>query len=102
MRQFLVERTMLAAAGCAGGYCLRTHSHARAGSRRAAEHSAIGTSVTVDWTVFGMAAAVATLTGLGFGLAPALAGIAHIARRESEVFGTEGRHTLRRHGGAAC
>ena len=70
VRQFLVESMVLAAAGCAAGILLgRVLMRALV----AAAPSSVPRldTVSLDWTVFGAAAAIATVTGLGFGLAPA-------------------------------
>ncbi len=70
MRQFLAESMMLAGAGCAVGIvCGRILMRALVAA--APQSVPRLDTVNVDWTVFGVAAAVATLTGLGFGLAPA-------------------------------
>lgn len=69
-RQFLTESLMLAAAGCTAGIAVGLGlmrvlvAMAPAGTPRLGE-------VAMDWRVFGVAAAVATLTGLVFGMVPA-------------------------------
>ena len=70
LRQFLVESMVLAAAGCAAGILLgRVLMRALVA---AAPHNIPRLdTVSLDWTVFGAAAAIATVTGLAFGLAPA-------------------------------
>ena len=70
MRQFLTESMLIAAAGCAAGIALGL------GLMRilvAAAPRSIPRldTVTLDWQVFALAAAISTVTGLAFGLAPA-------------------------------
>jgi putative ABC transport system permease protein len=70
VRQFLVESMVLAAAGCAGGMLLG-RILMRALVAAAPQSVPRLDTVSLDWTVFGAAALIAMLTGLGFGLAPA-------------------------------
>jgi len=70
VRQFLAESMLLAAAGCAAGILLgrilmRLLISAAPPSIPQIE------SVTMDWRVFAVCTAIATLTGLAFGIAPA-------------------------------
>ena len=75
MRQLVTESLLLAAAGCLAGIVLGRIlmavlvAMAPAGTPRI--HSASLHRVTMDWQVFGISAAIATLTGLIFGMAPA-------------------------------
>ena len=70
VRQFLAESMLLAAAGCAAGILLgRILMHALVAA--APQNIPRLDTVSLDWTVFGAAAAIAAATGLGFGLAPA-------------------------------
>jgi ABC-type antimicrobial peptide transport system permease subunit len=69
-RQFLAESMLLAAAGCAAGILLG-RILMRALVAAAPQSIPRLDTVSLDWTVFGAAAATATLTGLAFGLAPA-------------------------------
>jgi putative ABC transport system permease protein len=70
VRQFLVESMVLAAAGCAAGILL---GRVLMRGLVAAAPSSVPRldTVSLDWMVFGAAAAIATVTGLAFGLAPA-------------------------------
>ena len=70
VRQFLAESMLLAAAGCAAGILLG-RILMRALVAAAPQNIPRLDTVSLDWTVFGAAAAIATATGLGFGLAPA-------------------------------
>lgn len=70
VRQFLVESLLVAAAGCAAGIALgvvlmRLLVHA------APRNIPRLDSVAMDWRVFGVATAIATLTGIVFGMIPA-------------------------------
>jgi putative ABC transport system permease protein len=69
-RQFLAESMLLAAAGCAAGILLG-RILMRALVAAAPQSIPRLDTVSLDWTVFGAAAATAALTGLAFGLAPA-------------------------------
>jgi putative ABC transport system permease protein len=70
IRQFLAESMMLAAAGCVAGIvCGRVLMRILVAA--APQSVPRLDTVSLDWTVFGVAAAVATLIGLAFGLAPA-------------------------------
>ncbi len=101
VRQFLAESMMLAAAGCAAGIvCGRILMRALVAA--APQNIPRLDTVSLDWTVFGVAAAVATLTGLGFGLAPAWQASRTSPGESLEVFRTEGRHTIPRTVAAAC
>ena len=70
VRQFLAESMLLAAAGCAAGILLG-RILMRALVAAAPQNIPRLDTVSLDWTVFGAAAAIAAATGLGFGLAPA-------------------------------
>jgi putative ABC transport system permease protein len=70
VRQFLAESMVLATAGCALGILLG-RIFMRALVAAAPQSVPRLDTVSLDWTVFGVAAAIATFTGLGFGLAPA-------------------------------
>jgi predicted permease len=70
VRQFLAESMLLAAAGCAAGVLLG-RILMRALVAAAPQNIPRLDTVSLDWTVFGAAAAIAAATGLGFGLAPA-------------------------------
>ena len=70
VRQFLAESMLLAAAGCAAGILLG-RILMRALVAAAPQNIPRLDTVSLDWTVFGTAAAIAVATGLGFGLAPA-------------------------------
>jgi putative ABC transport system permease protein len=70
VRQFLAESMVLAAAGCAAGVLLGRFLMRVLVAAAPRSVPRLDT-VSLDWTVFGVAAAIATLTGLGFGLAPA-------------------------------
>jgi putative ABC transport system permease protein len=70
IRQFLAESMIVSAAGCAAGILLGL-AMIRAIVALAPRNIPRIQSVSMDWTVFAMAAAVAVLTGLVFGLAPA-------------------------------
>jgi putative ABC transport system permease protein len=70
VRQFLVESMVLAAAGCAAGILLG-RILMRALVVAAPRSIPRLDTVSLDWTVFGAAAGIATVTGLAFGLAPA-------------------------------
>ena len=70
VRQFLVESMLLALAGCAAGILLG-RILMRALVAAAPPNIPRLDTVSLDWTVFGAAAAIAALTGLGFGLVPA-------------------------------
>jgi putative ABC transport system permease protein len=70
VRQFLTESLLIAAAGCAAGIALGL------GLMRVLVAAAPRSiprldTVTLDWQVFAVAAAISTVTGLAFGLAPA-------------------------------
>jgi len=69
-RQFLVESLLLALAGCAAGILLGRVLMRVLLSLAPRTIPLIGT-VTMDWRVFAVAAAIATFTGATFGLAPA-------------------------------
>ena len=70
VRQFLAESMLLAAVGCAAGILLgRILMHALVAA--APQNIPRLDTVSLDWTVFGTAAAIAAATGFGFGLAPA-------------------------------
>jgi putative ABC transport system permease protein len=70
-RQFLVESLLVAAAGCVTGLALGQVLMRLLVSAAPANVPRLD-GVTMDWYVFLAAAGVATLTGLAFGLAPAL------------------------------
>jgi predicted permease len=70
VRQFLAESMILAAGGCAAGIFLG-RVLMRALVAAAPQSVPRLDEVSLDWTVFGVAAAVAVVTGLAFGLAPA-------------------------------
>jgi putative ABC transport system permease protein len=70
VRQFLAESMLLAAAGCAAGILLGRVLMGLLISAAPATIPQIA-SVTMDWRVFAACSAIATLTGLAFGLAPA-------------------------------
>jgi len=70
IRQSMAESLLVAAAGCAAGIAL---GRLVMGALVALAPAAIPRihSVAMDWGVFAVAAAVATLTGFAFGMAPA-------------------------------
>ena len=70
VRQFLAESMLLAVAGCAAGILL---GRILMGLLIAAAPPSIPQidAVTMDWRVFAACAAIATITGLAFGIAPA-------------------------------
>jgi predicted permease len=68
-RQFLTESLVLAAAGCAAGLAVGSVLMRAVVALAPADTPRIR-HVTMDWRVFAVAAAVATLTGLAFGMAP--------------------------------
>jgi putative ABC transport system permease protein len=74
MLQLVTESMLIAAAGCVAGIALGRMlmavlvAMAPAGTPRI--HS-VAHNVTMDWQVFGLSAAIATITGLIFGMAPA-------------------------------
>jgi len=70
VRQFLAESLALAAAGCLAGILL---GRILMGLLISAAPPSIPQidAVTMDWRVFAVCAAIATLTGLAFGIAPA-------------------------------
>jgi len=70
MRAFLAESMLIAAAGCAAGVLLG-RVLMRVLVAAAPPNIPRLDSVAMDWRVFGVAAAIATITGLLFGLAPA-------------------------------
>jgi len=70
VRLFLSESLLLAAAGCAAGLGLGV-AILRALLAMAPDDIPRLESTSMDWTVFAFSAAVATLTGLAFGLVPA-------------------------------
>ncbi len=70
VRQFLAESLLIAAAGCAVGMALGL-AFLRAVVAVAPRNIPRLDTVGLDWQVFAAAAAIATLTGLAFGLAPA-------------------------------
>jgi predicted permease len=70
IRQFLAESMIVSAAGCAAGILLGL-AMIRAIVALAPRNIPRIQSVSMDWTVFAMAAAVAVFTGIVFGLAPA-------------------------------
>jgi len=70
IRQYLTESLVLAASGCALGLALGTALMRVLVALAPADTPRID-EVSMDWRVFAMAAAVATLTGLIFGLVPA-------------------------------
>ena len=70
LRQFLAESLVVAAAGCVAGVVLgqvlmRVLVHAAPADIPRLD------SVTLDWRVFAVATAIATLTGIAFGMIPA-------------------------------
>ncbi|HUK15015.1 MAG TPA: ABC transporter permease [Bryobacteraceae bacterium] len=70
VRQFLTESLVLAAAGCAAGMAVG-FGLMRALVALAPTDTPRLAEVSLDWRVFGLSAAVATLTGLVFGIIPA-------------------------------
>jgi putative ABC transport system permease protein len=70
VRQFLIESLLLAAAGCGTGLLLGTAMMHVLISMAPATIPQIH-SVTMDWRVFAVCAAVALISGLLFGMAPA-------------------------------
>jgi putative ABC transport system permease protein len=70
VRQFLAESLLIAAAGCAVGIALG-QAFLRGLIAVAPPNIPRLDTVGLDWNVFAVAAAIATLTGLAFGLAPA-------------------------------
>ncbi len=69
-RQFLAESLLLALAGCAAGILLG-RLLMKVLLALAPKTIPLIATVTMDWRVFAVAAAIATLTGVAFGLAPA-------------------------------
>jgi putative ABC transport system permease protein len=70
IRQSMAESLLVAAAGCAAGIALGRLFMGALVALAPAEIPRIH-SVAMDWGVFAVAAAVATLTGFAFGMAPA-------------------------------
>ena len=70
MWQLVTESMLIAAAGCVAGIALGRMLMAVLVAMAPAGTPRIHT-VTMDWQVFGLSAAIATLTGLIFGMAPA-------------------------------
>ena len=70
VRAFLAESALVSAAGCAAGMLLG-RVLMRVLVAAAPQNIPRLDSVAMDWRVFGVAAAIATITGLVFGLAPA-------------------------------
>ena len=70
VRQFLAESLLLAAAGCAAGILLGRVLMSVLIAIAPAGIPQIR-SVTMDWRVFAVCTAIATITGLAFGIAPA-------------------------------
>jgi len=70
VRQFLAESLLLAAAGCAAGILLGIVLMELLIAAAPPSIPQIG-AVTMDWRVFAVCTALATLTGLAFGMAPA-------------------------------
>jgi putative ABC transport system permease protein len=70
IRQSMAESLLVAAAGCAAGIALGRLFMVALVALAPAEIPRIH-SVAMDWGVFAVAAAVATLTGFAFGMAPA-------------------------------
>jgi putative ABC transport system permease protein len=70
VRQFLAESLLIAAAGCAVGMAIG-EAFLRGVVAVAPPNIPRLETVGLDWQVFAVAAAIATLTGLAFGLAPA-------------------------------
>lgn len=70
MRQFLAESLVIAGGGCAGGLLLGFGMLRTMIAMAPASIPRLD-SVTMDWRIFAAATAIATLTGLVFGLAPA-------------------------------
>ncbi len=70
MRQFLVESMLIATGGCGAGILLGEFLLRVLISIAPADIPRIQ-SVTMDWRVFAVSTAIATLTGILFGLAPA-------------------------------
>ena len=95
VRQFLAESMVLAAAGCASGLLLG-RIFMRALVAAAPQSVPRLDTVSLDWTVFGVAAAIATFTGLGFGLAPAWQASRTSPAESSEDFRTQGHHAIPR------
>ena len=95
VRQFLAESMLLAAAGCAAGILLG-RILMRALVAAAPQNIPRLDTVSLDWTVFGVAAAIATVTGLGFGLAPAWQASRTSPADSLEVVGAQGQHAIAR------
>jgi putative ABC transport system permease protein len=70
VRQCLAESILVAAAGCGGGLLLGRIMMRILLALAPANIPRIG-GVDLDWTVFGVSALLATLTGLAFGIVPA-------------------------------
>jgi len=70
VREFLTESMLVSAAGCAAGVLLGRVLMKLLVTGAPQSIPRLDT-VSMDWRVFGVAAAIATLTGLFFGLAPA-------------------------------
>jgi putative ABC transport system permease protein len=70
VRQFLAESLLVAAAGCGAGILLG-EVLMRLLVNAAPQDIPRLDSVTMDWRVFAVATAIATITGIGFGIVPA-------------------------------
>jgi len=70
VRQYLAESLVIAAGGCAAGIAVGLVLMKELVAMAPSETPRLA-EVSMDWRVFGVAAAVATLTGLAFGLVPA-------------------------------
>ena len=88
-RQFLAESLLLALAGCAAGILLGRVLMGVLLVLAPASIPLIGT-VSMDWSVFAVAAAVATITGVAFGVAPAWQAV---QTKASEALKAASRHT---------
>ena len=76
MRQLLVESIMLSLAGAAAGLVIAAWGSRALVSIMATRTNVMSLDLAMDWRVFGFAAVVAIVTGLLFGVAPALRGTA--------------------------
>jgi putative ABC transport system permease protein len=74
VRQLLVESLMLSAIGSAAGLLVATWGSRALVSMISTRTSIIALDLSMDWRVFAFTASVGTLTGLLFGVAPAIRG----------------------------
>ena len=74
VRQLLVESLMLSAIGAAAGLAIATWGSRAIVAMLSTRTQAVEVNLAMDWRVFAFTAAVGTLTGVLFGVAPALRG----------------------------